>query len=126
MIFNLLRLNIFEGLYEKYDAFQSELETVVENPDDQYAEREDFESQYYSLVASARLLISNARKLLSEDIKSEVGSCSNSTQKHSSIRLPKIDLPKFSGSYHDWLEFRDTFTSIIHHNESIDKINKLH
>lgn len=120
------RLNIFESLYEKYDALQVELEALVDDPSEQYAEREEFEKLYYGLVASARQLISGSRKLLEGDFANEVDSCITSTHKHNSIRLPKIDLPKFSGSYHDWLEFRDTFVSIVHNNTSLDKINKLH
>ncbi|XP_022827331.1 uncharacterized protein LOC111357037 isoform X2 [Spodoptera litura] len=120
------RLNIFENLYEKYDALQDELEALVEDPSEQYAEREEFEKLYYSLVASARQLISGARKLLEGDSANEVDSCISSTHKHNSIRLPKIDLPKYSGSYRDWLEFSDTFVSIVHNNANLDKINKLH
>ncbi|XP_050561698.1 uncharacterized protein LOC126910588 isoform X1 [Spodoptera frugiperda] len=120
------RLNIFENLYEKYDALQCDLETLADDPSEQYAEREEFEKQYYSLVATARQLISATRSKQAGESSSEVGSCASHTHTHNSIRLPKIDLPKFSGSYHDWLEFRDTFTSIIHSNNNISKINKLH
>ncbi|XP_047019392.1 uncharacterized protein LOC124629845 isoform X2 [Helicoverpa zea] len=121
------RLNTIENLYDKYDVLQADMEEMVDDPSEQYAEREEFEKQYYSLVAAARQLISNARKQASGNSIAEVDvSCSKHTHKHNSIRLPKIDLPKFSGSYHDWLEFRDTFISIIHDNDSIDNINKLH
>ncbi|XP_050553293.1 uncharacterized protein LOC118262431 isoform X3 [Spodoptera frugiperda] len=103
-----------------------DLETLADDPSEQYAEREEFEKQYYSLVATARQLISATRSRQAGDSSSEVGSCASHTHTHNSIRLPKIDLPKFSGSYHDWLEFRDTFISIIHSNNNISKINKLH
>lgn len=120
------RLNIFESLYEKYDTLQMDLEEAVDDSSEQFAEREEFEKLYYVLVASARQLISSARKQLTGDSASEVVSGNSHTHKNSLVRLPKIDLPKFSGSYHDWLEFRDTFVSIIHNNEGIDNINKLH
>ncbi|XP_026746171.1 uncharacterized protein LOC113507515 isoform X3 [Trichoplusia ni] len=120
------RLSTFESLYEKYDILQTELEEAVDDPSEQYTEREEFEKQYYSLVATARHLIGMARKHLSRDAAFGVESGTSHTHKHTSVRLPKIDLPKFSGSYHDWLEFRDTFISIIHNNEGIDNINKLH
>nr|XP_049705656.1 uncharacterized protein LOC126056493 [Helicoverpa armigera] len=120
------RLIAFENSYEKYDTLQISLEEAVEEPSEQYAEREEFENLYFALLASARQLVGNARRELSADSASEVVSGTSHTHKHTSVRLPKIDLPKFSGSYHDWLEFRDIFISIIHNNESIDKINKLH
>ncbi|XP_075990377.1 uncharacterized protein LOC142986031 [Anticarsia gemmatalis] len=56
------RLNLFEGLYEKYDALQCDLEEALDDPSEQFAEREAFEKQCYGLVASARQLISSARK----------------------------------------------------------------
>lgn len=40
--------------------------------------------------------------------------------------MPTIQLPKFSGSYENWLEFRDSFNSLIHCNDTIDEINKFH
>lgn len=121
------RLNTFESLYHKYDALQNDLEEAADDPSEQYTEREDFEKQYYALLAIARQLIADSRKPCAGDSDSEVAvSCTSHTHKHNSIRLPKIDLPKFSGDYHDWLEYRDTFLSIIHQNDSIDNINKLH
>ncbi|KYN14464.1 hypothetical protein ALC57_13336 [Trachymyrmex cornetzi] len=44
----------------------------------------------------------------------------------SGIRLPTIELPKFSGGAAEWLSFRDTFESLIHKNETIDCIQKFH
>ncbi|XP_026742765.1 uncharacterized protein LOC113504589 isoform X2 [Trichoplusia ni] len=68
------RLSTFEGLYEKYDILQTELEEAVDDPSEQYTEREEFEKQYYSLVATARHLIGMARKHLSRDAAFEVES----------------------------------------------------
>lgn len=42
------------------------------------------------------------------------------------IKLPVINLPKFSGTYRTWLEFRDTFQSLIHNNNVISDIQKFH
>lgn len=43
-----------------------------------------------------------------------------------SFKLPQIDIPKFDGSYFHWLEFRDTYLSLIHNNEQIESIHKFH
>ena len=40
-------------------------------------------------------------------------------------RLPRIDLPKFDGTFSDWLSFRDMFTSLILSNENISAVEKL-
>ena len=40
--------------------------------------------------------------------------------------LPKIDLPKFSGKFFDWENFRDVFRSVIHRHEDLLPVMKLH
>lgn len=42
------------------------------------------------------------------------------------IRLPKINLPVFAGSYKSWRAFRDLFVSLIHHNAALSEIQKMH
>nr|XP_012233615.1 PREDICTED: uncharacterized protein LOC105678681 [Linepithema humile] len=42
------------------------------------------------------------------------------------MRLPTIEIPKFDGRWEEWLPFRDTFTSMIHDNEALPAIDKLH
>lgn len=50
----------------------------------------------------------------------------NIIYKAQGIRLPTIELPKFSGEVAEWLSFRDTFESLIHKNGTIDLIQKFH
>ncbi|XP_052745101.1 uncharacterized protein LOC112047560 isoform X4 [Bicyclus anynana] len=43
------------------------------------------------------------------------------------VRLPKISLPFFNGEkMENWLEFRDTYLSLIHNCSTIGNINKFH
>ncbi|XP_066596618.1 uncharacterized protein [Prorops nasuta] len=44
----------------------------------------------------------------------------------SSIKLPRIELPKFNGDYTAWASFFDTFKSLVHDNMSIPPIQKFH
>ncbi|XP_071580996.1 uncharacterized protein [Temnothorax nylanderi] len=41
------------------------------------------------------------------------------------VRLPKLDLPKFSGKYDEWFPFFDVFNSIIHSNASLNNVQRL-
>lgn len=41
-------------------------------------------------------------------------------------RLPRINLPSFSGLYEEWRPFYDTFDSLIHADTSIPDIQKFH
>ncbi|XP_026746838.1 uncharacterized protein LOC113508077, partial [Trichoplusia ni] len=45
---------------------------------------------------------------------------------NSSVRLPKITIPSFSGKYSEWTSFRDLFISLVHSNQSLDSVQKLH
>lgn len=42
------------------------------------------------------------------------------------VKLPTIKLPVFKGNYDSWLEFKDTFNSLIHSNSQISEIQKFH
>ncbi|XP_039303389.1 uncharacterized protein LOC120357294 [Solenopsis invicta] len=44
----------------------------------------------------------------------------------SSILLPRIELPKFSGQYTEWVNFRDIFESIVIKNEGLTNVQRLH
>ncbi|XP_063837233.1 uncharacterized protein LOC135086442 isoform X2 [Ostrinia nubilalis] len=104
-----------------------EIESTSDAADDEYAERAQFEERYYSLLARARkaLAVCSAERARSE-AGSDAGSKSGASFKNNFVRLPKIDLPHFNGSYEYWLEFRDTFCSLIHNSDCIDDINKFH
>ena len=55
--------------------------------------------------------------------KTDNGSTSTGSQ---SRRLPRIDLPKFSGDYAQWTHFRDLFQSTILDNADLSAVEKLH
>lgn len=42
------------------------------------------------------------------------------------VKLPKIQLPTFSGNYEDWPTYKDLFNSLVHENSSLSKVQKLH
>ncbi|XP_022817932.1 uncharacterized protein LOC111350544 [Spodoptera litura] len=60
----------------------------------------------------------------------ESGSANSSftlpNQQNKFIHLPKIQLPKFSGTYESWQTFQDLFTSLVHNNSSLSDVQKLH
>lgn len=41
------------------------------------------------------------------------------------VRLPKLNLPVFSGKYDEWFPFHDLFNSIIHGNASLSDVQRL-
>nr|XP_026498604.1 uncharacterized protein LOC113402535 [Vanessa tameamea]XP_026498685.1 uncharacterized protein LOC113402600 [Vanessa tameamea]XP_026500528.1 uncharacterized protein LOC113404014 [Vanessa tameamea] len=42
------------------------------------------------------------------------------------VKLPKIAIPIFSGKYGEWTTFHDLFTSLVHKNDSLDNVQKMH
>ncbi|KAJ8710890.1 hypothetical protein PYW08_009405 [Mythimna loreyi] len=122
------RFHKFDSLYVDFDKLQSDVEMLVEDPADEGEEREQFENQYYKLVATARSLL--GARPQSSGLQDGSVTGDEDVQaggfKSNCVRLPKIDLPVFHGHYQHWLEFRDTYISLIHSRSDIDNINKLH
>ncbi|CAK1593093.1 unnamed protein product [Parnassius mnemosyne] len=118
-----LRMGKLDTLYNQYDEVQLRLECIVDKPDLQLTERSCFETQYYKALAKAQILLSDHHNANSESAGSDK---SSRVSNHKFVKLPTIQLPKFSGSYENWLEFHDTFSSLIHSNDEIDEINKFH
>ena len=52
-------------------------------------------------------------------------SLSAGTSHKTSVKLPKLEFPKFYGEILKWREFWDSFDSAIHSNESLSHIDKL-
>ncbi|XP_063897664.1 uncharacterized protein LOC135116578 isoform X2 [Helicoverpa armigera] len=102
------RLIAFENSYEKYDTLQISLEEAVEEPSEQYAEREEFENLYYALLASARQLVGNARRELSADSASEIENTNISNlQRFRRVECLKQHFwNRFSQEYIVWLQQR--------------------
>lgn len=50
----------------------------------------------------------------------------NHNLQRSFISLPKINLTKFNGESQSWLEFKNIFLSLIHENDQLNEVQKLH
>lgn len=46
--------------------------------------------------------------------------------KNSQVKLPKINIPTFSGKYLEWPTFKDLFKSLVHSNDDLEDIQKFH
>jgi hypothetical protein len=110
-----LRLTKIQNIFNNFDVVQSEIEIYDENPDEQILLREDIESQFYSVISETQELLTMYKKF----------SCSKE-QLVPNIKLPTISLKVFNGDREKWLEFHDTYCSLIHYNVTIDAISKFH
>lgn len=123
------RVQKMEETYSTFQGIQEEIEYSTDELDSELEERTSFEESYFQLVARARALI-NKNNAVNDDIRSIASaghsSVSQSGGDLSGIRLPQIPLPKFSGNYGSWLEFRDLFVSLIHSSSNLVPIQKFH
>ncbi|KAJ0183629.1 hypothetical protein K1T71_000052 [Dendrolimus kikuchii] len=51
------RMNRIDSISVDYDALQTEIESLSDNPDEQLTERGHFESQFYSAMSLARTML---------------------------------------------------------------------
>lgn len=112
------RLSNIEPLLQQFEEVQSAIEM---HDDMEYQNstqtRQLFENEYYNLITSASKMISENRPSASVANKS-------SNTLSAQIRLPRIKLPTFNGSYEQWFPFYDTFVSLIHDNVELTGIQK--
>nr|CAI5844533.1 unnamed protein product [Callosobruchus analis] len=96
-----------------------------------FEQREEFEQTYYDVISQIKVFISKNRSPREEDTSSVVSRTSSGLNQSSSVsnhnvKYPAINLPTFSGRYHDWMEFHDIFTSLIHSNTNLSDVEKLY
>lgn len=123
------RVDRQEVLLSEFNQIQNSIEELHENIDEQMLERESFEKIHYRLVSVVKNFIyEKTTLLLSNEGKGESSAAKphNSARQLPHITLPQIKLPIFKGSYETWLEFRDTFLSLVHKRPDLDDVEKFH
>lgn len=120
------RLEVFMCLFDKFGDVQTRIELLNSSKlDNELAERDAIEQRMHVCIATARTILG----IVSPSKSNEGGKLSPGTCHHHenmSFRLPVLQIPKFDGSYSKWLEFRDTFESLIHNNDKIQAIHKFY
>lgn len=123
-------------LWNQFETVQSRIETI-ENEDlantdkdallaQQFQQRVGFENPYFQLVSRYNTILEQFdRREASASTSNELNNLGNPTRQ-SRVKLPKIELPVFSGSYEDWYSYQDTFEKLIHTNDILDDIEKFH
>ncbi|KAJ8972213.1 hypothetical protein NQ317_018687 [Molorchus minor] len=122
-------LQAAEQLLPEFESIQTQIEALSD--DDKLEEQ----FQQNRTIAQAKAIIATRNETIqSNDDNSSVASGSRRTAQSAradnstltGIKLPTIQLPKFDGNYETWLNYRDTYESLIHSNESISSIQKYH
>ncbi|XP_028176994.1 uncharacterized protein LOC114364858 [Ostrinia furnacalis] len=123
-----------ENLEQKWESFINNHAAIVRQADSDnelyklYADEdiyENTEDTYIEFKSVLRFALSK----LCPPVSSESGKSVNVTASNgnsNAVKLPKICIPQFSGKYSEWQTFKDMFTSLIHGNDSLGNVEKLH
>lgn len=116
-----LRNDVAKSLNKEFNTVQSMIEETVSESEitQQLENRETFENLYFQAMTDVAILLKQRNCVIEPSSESKCNA-------HSSVRLPIISLPSFDGSYDSWLEYRDTYVSMIHNSEQLDNIQKFH
>lgn len=121
------RLANVQTCLSEFNAVQDQIEYIEPVDDSHDSERELFENTYYSITTKARIIIENSQHLTNINNGGSIESGSlHSRRDLSHIKLPTLSLPSFNGEYDQWLNFYDTFKSLINDNEALTNIQRFH
>lgn len=118
-----IRIEMLDDLWRQYSDVQEQIELLEDLSGENISEdRLVFQNRYVELKA---LLVSKlpAPPGPTATNHASLPSTNNVAQ---SLRLPEIKIPEFDGNPELWIEFRDTFKSLIHANINLTAIQKLH
>lgn len=83
-----------------------------------------YEELYSSLKGDLKDMLTSLSESTSVDSRNSSMNVANASQ--SIVHLPKIELPKFNGNYEVWPTYKDLFISLVHENNNLSDVQKLH
>lgn len=114
------RLQKLDTNFSKFEAGQTDLETISEDVEAKYKRRDDYESRVFKLIAQTRTITNTFKNPnQTEQVLSNVQSISKVSNQQT-VKLPTIELPSFSSNL-----IEVTFLALIDRNEYLINIQKL-
>lgn len=125
-----VKLAKFEALSVRFDNLQDEIEVLSpENFAVEIDEREVIESDIVRNISTAKTLVEKFTKRVDCEHTRHGSFFDNSSRSDSvefGVKLPRIVINKFDGSYFRWLQFHDAFENLINSNTHLSDIHKFH
>ena len=119
------RMELLNKKYELFEQVQDSIDDSCGNKDElqiQFVARNQADELYcYAIVRLKALL-----KALSPIANNSATDGENEKKGLNDIKLPRINVPTFSGKYEEWISFHDLFKSLIHGRNSLSNAEKLH
>ena len=114
----LIRMHKLDELYKEFDKLDSELE-------ESHSEIDEFERRYFTLKAKYQdKLDALSLHRISNTGRENSSIVDDRVQSNANFRLPKLNIPIFSGNFQDWINFKDLYTSLVHSQSSLSNIQK--
>lgn len=108
---------VFNDFEKQHNAILAILSTVEDyDLSEQTQIRADFDNDYFHVQAIYSQIFENDSLNNSASLEE--------SQRHSRVKLPKIEVPKFDGDLKQWQTFSDMFESLVHNDDSLTNIEK--
>lgn len=118
-----VRLTALERYSKDFDALQLFLEEA-DSSESEGVFRALFEETYFSLQPSLVTAINERKRGATNHAKDNT--ILNTSLGGSTVKLPKVTLPTFSGDYTKWMSYYETFSALVDNNDSLDSVTKFH
>lgn len=121
----IVRLEELPSISEKFEEVQSVKEELDQKADEIVMdERARFRDKFYEVKASL-LHILDAEESKKSEVTGPSYSITSNHVNTNMMKLPPIELPKFSGDWKEWTSFIDSFNVYFHNNKD-HPVHKLH
>lgn len=130
------RLQRFSETWDNFNEIQALIEEIQGESEELVIEEEErrvFEEKYFAISSKLEMLIegklgpthalnvSGVHRAVREETPATFGSLPANDH----LKLPRVNLPTFSGTFEEWTPFRNMFQSMIDHNNALPKIQKM-
>lgn len=117
------RLESLERQWKSFLEYHKKIIEIATDSSHNYFKTEMFDTTeefYINYKSELKEHISQVKNINQVSEKMQI------TKIYNNVKLPKVTIPTFSGKYTEWTSFRDMFLSLIHKNDTIDDVQKLH
>ncbi|XP_034195324.2 uncharacterized protein LOC117611487 [Osmia lignaria lignaria] len=124
------RINLLKDYWAKFQSTQIQIEVAASeentraNPYFSSDVFGDTEAAFLAALDAMTAALPTDSEPASNSCNTSTASCNRETAL--SVKLPRVELPKFSGDYTEWENFRDLFQSLVGSNDALPKVQKWH
>lgn len=123
------RIDSAENLLSDFNAVYIQLLNLDETNQNEYeSEFVAFEDRFYECLSRAQKLNKdlNVNNFITNPDTSNAKLYSEKSNIQQKVNLPTINLPTFDGNPEKWLQFFETFNSLINEDTNLNKIQKFY